>query len=94
MMKTKKWVIALLLASATMIMAGTGIKYSVTKKGSSLVVVFKQPTTIRIHTTPNYAPYMEKTISSNRYSVRVDRGQWLEGKSNGRWVYLNDADNR
>ena len=71
--------------------------YHVTKEGSNLRMKFKKKMKVRVHTSPNFAPY-GITYGHSKNDILVKPGQWVEVwiLSNGRWVWARatDADNR
>ena len=66
-------------------------KYDVDTRNSVWVVTFKQRSRIRHHTSRNHLPYSDYYVPSG-HRVNVHPGQWLEGKVEGSWSYLRDAD--
>ncbi|NAY92112.1 hypothetical protein GTQ34_09285 [Muricauda sp. JGD-17] len=67
--------------------------YSVSQRGSNLLLNFKGTYKVRVHTGNTYTPYQELT-TFNGYNLSVLKGQWCEIKLNGVWSFMTDADNR
>lgn len=56
-----------------------------------------QVSQIRVHTTPQWAPYVDLscTKASGNQRIGIRSGQWVEVElSNGPWSLLRDADRR
>lgn len=70
--------------------------YDIERSGASLVFSFESRPffrTIRIHTSPNYFPYLGRNMTRGDTHTILPN-QWLEGLYDGDWSYLTGADNR
>lgn len=74
--------------------AAAAFRYHVDKSRSVWKVRFAQFSTVRIHTSPKWAPHLIKSFRAKKDILLVKPGQWIEGKINGRWSLLTDADHR
>lgn len=67
--------------------------YEVNKANPTWIVSVKTTSTIRLHTSPSHAPFMDFSIVPPN-TLSVNPGQWCELWRNQLWYLMSDADYR